>query len=543
LQQLLSVWFSIDGRRRMIVILSAIAMFAAVLGLSRIATTPGLSLLYSGLEPRNAGEVIQSLEQQGVVFEVRNEAIFVDSARRDQLRMQLASAGLPANNGQGYEILDNLSGFGTTAQMFDAAYWRAKEGELARTIAASPQFRAARVHISNNNSQPFRRASSPGASVTVTSANSAISGANAKALRFLVSSAVAGMTAADVSIIDSRNGVVVQDDSETATSGTANRAAEMKTNLERLLGARVGPGNVIVEVFLETSTESETITEKTFDPDSRVAISTETEERTTNSNNSRGRAVTVASNLPDGDASGGDDTSSSQDSETVERTNFEVSETTREILRAPGTIRRLSIAVLVNGALETDPTTNTQTWTPRSDAEMADLRELVASASGYDQARGDSLTLKTLQFQPVETDGELVQLSFLQKLNIDVMRLIQLAVLGVVSLVLGLFVLRPIFANATAPLLANPDLAILPPATTDLGTHTPVALTGEIDDRAGLPPGLSALPGNVALSAGTGDSAAIAADPVERLRTLINDRQDESIDILRGWIDAKGEKV
>ena len=542
MQQLISVWFAIDGRRRMIVALSAIAMFAAIIVLSRMAIAPGLSLLYSGLEPRTAGEVITSLEQQGVVFEIRNDAIYVESSRRDQLRLKLAGDGLPANNGQGYEILDNLSGFGTTAQMFDAAYWRAKEGELARTIAASPQFRAARVHILNTNSQPFRRAISPGASVTVAGTNGAISSANAKALKFLVSSAVAGMAATDVSIIDSRNGVVVLDDSDTASTGAgsaSDRAAELKKNLERLLAARVGQGNVIVEVFLETSTESEAITETTFDPDSRVAISSETEERTTNSTNSRGGSVTVASNLPTGDGAGGDNTSSSLDSETIERTNYEVSETAREVLRVPGAIKRLSIAVLVDGVLATDPATNTETWTPRSDAEMADLRDLVASAAGIDEARGDTLTLKTLQFQHIESDGELVTPSLLQKLNIDVMRLIQLAVLGIVSLVLGLSVLRPIFTGTPVPALPAPALAPELPALPPIDN----ALTGKIDETAGLPPGLAPLEMNAPMQFATPDIETGSSDPVDRLRALINDRQDESVEILRSWIDAKGETV
>ena len=90
-------------------------------------------------------------------FEVRDATILVDRAARDRVRMDLAAKGLPAGGPAGYEILDSLSGFGTTSQMFDAAYWRAKEGELARTITGSPNVRAARVHLANPVSQPFAR--------------------------------------------------------------------------------------------------------------------------------------------------------------------------------------------------------------------------------------------------------------------------------------------------------------------------------------------------------------------------------------------------
>ena len=144
MQQLLSVWTTLDPRRRIIVVLATVAMFATVLALSRMATAPGMSLLYAGLESSAAGEVVATLEQRGVSYEVRGGTIFVDSSRRDELRMTLASEGLPTNNSAGYELLDSLSGFGTTSQMFDAAYWRAKEGELARTIISSPHIRGAR---------------------------------------------------------------------------------------------------------------------------------------------------------------------------------------------------------------------------------------------------------------------------------------------------------------------------------------------------------------------------------------------------------------
>ena len=95
-------------------------------------------MLYSGLDSAAAGEVVAELEAEGVAFEVEGAAIMVDAAARDRIRMQLAAKGLPAGGPAGYEILDSLSGFGTTSQMFDAAYWRAKEGELARTITGSP---------------------------------------------------------------------------------------------------------------------------------------------------------------------------------------------------------------------------------------------------------------------------------------------------------------------------------------------------------------------------------------------------------------------
>jgi flagellar M-ring protein FliF len=127
LQQIVTLWDSLDMRRRVIVGVATLAMFLAVLALARMASAPNMSLLYAGLDAGAAGEVVDALEQRGVIHDVRGDSIFVESAQRDSLRMSLAGENLPASTTKGYELLDGMSGFGTTSQMFDAAYWRAKE--------------------------------------------------------------------------------------------------------------------------------------------------------------------------------------------------------------------------------------------------------------------------------------------------------------------------------------------------------------------------------------------------------------------------------
>ncbi len=225
-----------------------------------------MELLYAGLDGRAAGEVVAALDTRGIAYEVRGDSIFVDATARDALRMSLAGEGLPSAGGQGYELLDSLSGFGTTSQMFDAAYWRAKEGELARTILAVPQVRAARVHISQGPDDPFRRAVTPTASVTVTTATGSLSEDQARALKHLVASAVAGMRPEDVQIIDTVGGLIAA--AEDAGTGRAafDRAEEIRRSVERLLAARVGAGKAVVEVSVDLITEREQITERTFDP-------------------------------------------------------------------------------------------------------------------------------------------------------------------------------------------------------------------------------------------------------------------------------------
>ncbi|MEO1949588.1 MAG: flagellar M-ring protein FliF, partial [Thioclava sp.] len=102
-------------RRKLAAVFGVIAMIATVFAIGSIASKPTFALLYAGLGSSESGEVISALEQRGVVYEVRGDSIFVAAPQRDELRMTLASQGLPASGGAGYELLDSLSGFGTTS--------------------------------------------------------------------------------------------------------------------------------------------------------------------------------------------------------------------------------------------------------------------------------------------------------------------------------------------------------------------------------------------------------------------------------------------
>ncbi|MEI4233406.1 flagellar basal-body MS-ring/collar protein FliF [Roseovarius sp. D22-M7] len=541
MQQIVTLWHSLDTRRRVIVGVATLAMFVAVLALARMASAPSMTLLYSGLEGAAAGEIVEALDQRGVAHEVRGTSIFVDSAQRDSLRMSLAGEGLPASTSKGYELLDGMSGFGTTSQMFDAAYWRAKEGELARTIVAHPAIDSARVHLASTGSNPFQRDIRQSASVSITAQAPGITAKHARALRFLVASAVAGLTPDDVSVIDAEGGLIGpgEDVSENAPD---TRIEALRARAQRLLEARVGAGNAVVEVALDTETRTEAIRERRFDPEGRVAISTDTEE-TSSTSTDEGGGVTVASNVPDGDA-GSENTSQSQRSDTRERVNYEVSTTEREITKGPGAIKRLTVAVLVNGSLAPDET-GTPVFQPRPQEELDALAELVSSAVGLNPERGDVLTIKTMQFETPQPAGTLAVPGLFDRFDLDVMSLLQVAVLALVALILGLFVLRPILARPAAHQPARLDA---PAAQDDTARNEAPAesapLTGEIEDGEFDSSRLSVVSGESPQNSlqerfpGQTDE-----DPVVRLRNLIGQRQEESVEILRSWLEGEEEKV
>jgi flagellar M-ring protein FliF len=271
------------------------------------------------------------------------------------------------------------------------------------------------------------------------------------------------------------------------------------------------------------------VNERTLDPKGKVAISTETED---NSGASTGKdgTVTVASNLPTGAGAAGG-SNQSQNSSKSERVNFDVSETTRQVIKLPGAVSRLSVAVLIDHE-KIVSADGTVTFKPRSDAELATLKELVASAVGLDLNRGDNLTLKSLPFKQPEAEGTLVEGGFVATFGqINLLSILQLAVLAVVALVMGLFVLRPLLllsSPAVAKIATSPQPLALPGKMAD-----GQVLTGEIDDAG---PGSLAKDNQV-------DTTTLAEiqDPIARLRFLIEERQSESIEILRSWMEYDEE--
>jgi len=527
--QILSVWDALEPRKRVIAVLATIAVFVAVLGLARMVNNPTYALLYAGLDPSTSGEIVSALDARKVSYEVRGAAIYVDTSKRDEVRMALASEGLPANGVAGYELLDGLSGFGTTAQMFDAAYWRAKEGELARTILASPQVRAARIHISNTRKGAFGRADEMTASVIVTMGSGSLGARQAKAMRFLVASAVAGMAPEQVSVIDSASGIVLAAGSDAdagASDDVATKTAAMRANIERLLMARVGAGKAVVEVNIDADMNSETTVERVLDPEGRVAISSDVEESSSSASGSGPQPVTVASNLPDGDVAGGD-ASKSSDSVSRERVNYEVSEIRRERVKAAGEIRRVSVAVLIDGNTTVNDAGET-VWTERDPAELESLKELVQSAIGYDAARGDVVTISSMQFTGPSDAGTLAEAGSFDFLAVNAVSLLQMAFLGTVALILGLFVLKPILTANAAPKLADMTTS---QAASPLGEVSGPGATG--DGEIELNPEVLAV---------------VSADQqkVEHLRKTIADRADDSKAILEDWLnsqDLQGEEA
>lgn len=518
----IAVLRSLSLQQKIISVGAVVATLLIMTMIARQVSQPTLSLLYADLEPSTAGEVIARLDNMGVNYRVEGGAIYADSNRRDSLRLELARESLPRQDVVGYELFDGLNSFAMSSDMFDTAYWRAKEGELARTILAMPNVRAARVHVGQGAGRGLTARRQPTtASVTLT-AQPPIDARRAQAVQYLVALAVPGLKPEDVAVIDTQGGLLagpgLEDAARSDASGELGRAATIKSELLSLLEARVGPGNVRVNVSLDLETDRTSTTQRRFDPNGRVLRSTTTSDRSNQSDGTTG-AVTVASNLPEGAAGGGNQTS--EQSETTETMSYEISETLTTTESLPGKVTRMSVAVLLDHRRDVAED-GTVTFTPRSAEELESLRILASAAAGLNTERGDVLQVDTLAFNRPEP-SEMITPPGAATRFVDQHggRLAQLTILSLLALGLAIFVIRPMLRASRGGVGALPA-----PADNGLA---PMTLNG-----------LDPVEGQQSAAGIDGQGGAIglpAPDPRAALNDAVGENADDAAALLASWLD------
>lgn len=458
-----------------------------------------MALLYSGLDPMHTGEVISELEKRGVDYEIRGEAIFIPQSQRDSVRFALAKDGLPQQSVRGYELLDDVNGFSVTSEMYNAAYWRAKEGELTRTILAIPGVSSARVHIGASLRSGFARSGPPQtASVTLLSSTK-LSASQAEAIQYMVALAVSGLDPADVAIIDPKRGLLAGpnvDRLEEPGIVAENQSSRLEQKILRLLEARVGPGNARVSVSVDVNRQRQRVSEVVFDPNSRV-IRNRTSNDVSEASGGGASGVTVASNLPQG--GGGQGGGSSTLKNSTESVVYDINETRRETETLPGEIERISVAVLLNEqVLGFDA--NAEDSAPLMRSLVSDFEQLILSGAGLSAERGDSLTVELMPFQEIEVEELTPAPGLVETLTERYFWSgLQAVLLGIVVIVLGFGVVRPLLSQGR-----KGELAVGMDTAVDGGSQT---LTTD------------------------------TVDPLDYLKSYTRERQDETASLLQEWLN------
>ncbi len=535
--------------------------------MSRVAA-PEMGLLYAELDPEDSGAIVSRLEQMEVPVRVGASGgqIYVPNDQVARLRLAMAEEGLPRGGSIGYEIFDRSEGLGTTNFVQNINHVRALEGELARTIRTVRGVKQARVHLVLPRRELFSRdRQEPSASIVLTIVGSRIlDRQQVLAIQHLVAAAVPGLKPTKVSVVDDKGSLLARggdgDELEAIVSSTEQMRRSFEQRLadtiQELLERSVGRGNARVEVSATMDFDRVTENAEIYDPDGQVVRSTQTVEEAANSQDSDGAPnVSVDNNLPGAELAGiGEEgsNSSSQTTRTEETVNYEISKVVKTHVRESGMLRRLSVAVLVDGSYA-ENAEGELVYQPRGEAELAQLATLVRTAAGIQEDRGDTLEIVNLQFvDPMSepADEGIMQLVGLTKG--DLMRVAELLVLGLVGALVLILVVRPLLGRLLES-SASSGNAIATGAVDAQGNPVPLLADGSVPPGAFpalAPPDLNKSGDRVDNLPTVGDDGddsdrTIDIDKVEgRVRSsiikqigeIVENHPDEAVAIVRSWL-------
>jgi len=493
-------------------------------------TAPTMVALFTDLSLEDSSVVVKSLERQAVPYEIKNDGaiILVPKDRVSRLRMQLAEDGLPKGGGVGYEIFDKSDVLGSTAYVQNINRLRALEGELARTVRTLDRVQFARVHLVMPERTLFARDQAEPSAAIILKVRGQLEAQQVRAIRHLVASAVAGLKPARVSIVDEAGRLLANGSAE--DSGVGIAADERKTAFERrlrdqveaIVSSVVGSGRARVEISVDFDFNRITQTSEKFDPEGRVLRSTQTKEETSGAADPQG-PVTVANELPGAQPNGNGARDNVKKSEEI--ANYEVSRTTKTEVLEGGRVNRISVAVLVDGSYAKNDKGDVA-YQQRSREELDRIAALVRSTIGFDQRRGDQVEVVNLQFAATpalnvaEPGGLLAMLQFTKD---DIMRGVELLVMGLLGVIVVLVVVRPLVRRIIEPDHANPASA-------------QAALAGP-DAKAGEPAQPIAQTPSARMLEFAKIQGKVQAEAVKHVGELADHNPNETTAIIRSWLN------
>jgi flagellar M-ring protein FliF len=403
---------------KQIMFLVAIAASIAIGGYVLMwSQTPNYQVLFSGMQPKESAEVVAILQQSNIDYKLdpTSGALLVPASEVQALRMKLAAEGLPRSSTQGMEMLDGDQGFGTSQFVERARYQRAMEEELSRSISQLNNVQSARVHLATPKQSVFvRDRKEPTASVILNLyAGRNIEPGQVTAITHMVASSVPNMSNTDVTVVDQRGRLLSKNDrdanvalSDTQLEYTQKLEKGYIRRIEDILSPIVGMDGVRAQVVAEVDFTVTEQTQESYNPDLAAVRSEQIqEEKRVGAGGAMGVPGALTNQPPgggvapettttaDGQASTAVPGSSSKNS----TTNYELDRTISHTRVAPGAVRKLSVAVLIDERHSLDAEGNVIT-TALTEPEMTRINALVMDAIGFNQARGDSLNVVNAPF-------------------------------------------------------------------------------------------------------------------------------------------------
>lgn len=504
-----------------------------------------MALLYSQLDPAEGGRIIERLKTMGTPFEIKGDGtqIYAPSTDIAKLRMELAQSGIPSGGTVGYEIFDKQDVLGATNALLGINQIRALEGELGKSIQTIQGIQSARVHLVIPKRELFsENKQEPSASVMVRlKGASALSATQVQSVRYLVASAVPGLILDHVSIVDDRGNLLAR--GKEAGKGDTNISMQQTTqyeyeqriakSIESLLDRTLGANKTRAEVTVDLDFDQISSTSIQFDPDGQVIRSQSTTEEGELSNEHEigSDTVSIQNTLPskiipgEGSQKTHNNNHSSNSEESI---NYEISHSTKTYVKELGTIRRLSIAVMVDGTYKKNENGSLE-YQPLSEEELKKLQELVKTATGYKESRGDVVSVVNMRFSelPEEKEDEIHQ-TLIAKMNIN--KIIELGITAIVILICLFTFVKPLISSLMkalpsryltermlSSLMEKNDKEASSIANSENKTLTADSTTNE------LPP-IDQLDERVKHS------------PIKKIAELVDRHPEEAVSIIRSWM-------
>jgi len=517
----------------------AVGLIAFIIFFATRFSSAPMELLYGNLSATDQREIVKQLELEGVAFKLQNNnsEIVVPAEQVTTVRMKMAELGLPSGGSVGYEVFDNMDALGATNFVQNINLVRALEGELGRTIKAIEGVQAARVHLVMPQREMFtRELQEPTAAIYIKMKTGRLSEGQVKAVQHLVAASVPKLKPSNISIVDERGTLLsrsYQNDGEQVQA----QQEEARDNVERrltqaiisLVESTLGPGKVRAEVRADLDFDKVVTAQEAFNPDQAVPRSSVTVNETNTSNERQPRDVSVGQNLPDAQANASAGQAQTNEQRTEETTNYEITKTTTNTVRESSNIKRLSVAVLVDGTYTAGENGAARTYAALPDDKVQQITALVKTAIGFDQTRGDQIQVTNMQFTNIDDlVGEQKPFELLGFNKEEIMRMAEGLGVAVVAVLVILLVVRPLVTRAFEAMPTGDDALLsseggVAQLTGPGGVPMPMGAQEEEEDLDELID-IDKVEGRV------------KASSLRKISDIVDKHPEEALSIIRTWL-------
>src|SRR5882672_920313 len=423
-------------------------------------------VLYSDVDPAEAQSIVTKLQGMQVPYELSEDGrtIRVASEKLSEVRIQLASEGLPESGRIGFEIFDRTN-FGVTNFQEQVNYQRALEGELVRSILTLKEVAAARVHLVMAKESLYESADDQTKASVILKLKSgkALPAANVQGIVNLVASAVKGLSPDKVAVIDSFGKMLSRSEAENSLTGQQlgmrqNVETEMAAKIVQILEPAVGAGKVKPQVSVSMNFQQVEETQENYDPQKAVIVSSQRQSDTVTGAGPVGGIVGVRPPPPPAvttpgaavTTAGATTSTSGKSSEVV---NYEISKSIRHIVNPVGKIERVSVAVVLDNQTETTTAADGKVSvksTPRTPEEMKKYHDLVAAAIAFDMQRGDQLIVENISFDSENSPESIIEPTFIEKQTPTILTGLRYIIIPIAFVLIYFLFIRPVQKSVMA---------------------------------------------------------------------------------------------